>query len=111
MLLLAAIDVIKVNSHIRRVIYSHFNYLSSTSPEDSSDIAVHLWFWMFFWIYLWNRVFSHVLSGYRCTVAGLCEQGKGPQGAPSTDRPAVTELGDRNGEATPGGDAALSGKA
>lgn len=57
----------------------------------------------------WNKIFSYIRSGYHCTVAGLCEQGKGPQGALSTDRPATTELGDRNGEATPGGDGALSG--
>lgn len=44
-------------------------------------------------------------------MAGLCEPGKGPQGALSIDRPADTELGGRNEEATPEGDAALSGKA
>ncbi|KAA0704605.1 Pleckstrin -like proteiny-like domain family B member 2 [Triplophysa tibetana] len=57
-----------------------------------------------------TQVETHRLhKGYRCTVAGLCEQGKGPQGAPSTDRPADTELGGRNEEAPPEGDAALSG--
>lgn len=41
-------------------------------------------------------------------MAGLCEQGKGALG---TERPEVTELGSRNGEAAPGGDVAQSGKA
>ncbi len=52
-----------------------------------------------------------MLSGYYCTVAGLCEHSQGPQGAPGSAWPEDTELGSRNGESAPGSDAALSGKA
>lgn len=50
-----------------------------------------------------------MLSGYYCTVAGLCEHSQGPQGAPGSAWPEDTELGSRNGESAPGSDAALSG--
>ncbi|XP_016363849.1 pleckstrin homology-like domain family B member 2 [Sinocyclocheilus rhinocerous] len=50
-------------------------------------------------------------KGHYCTVAGLCEHSKGPQGAPGSAWPEETELGSRNGESAPGSDAALSGKA